>query len=66
MKYEVKLSINLSFACSLRLGELLGLTWDCVDVSEESIERGECCIHINKELQRVAKRSLEALGEEEV
>ena len=29
---------NLSFSCSLRISELLGLTWDCVDISEEAIE----------------------------
>lgn len=31
----LKLAINLSFACSLRMGEMLGLTWDCVDISPE-------------------------------
>lgn len=30
------LAINLSFACSLRMGEMLGLTWDCIDISEET------------------------------
>lgn len=38
---KLRLCINLSFSCSLRLGELLGLTWDCVDISPESIEAGE-------------------------
>lgn len=28
----LSLAINLSFACSLRTGEMLGLTWDCVDI----------------------------------
>ena len=37
---RLKLCLNLSFACSLRLGELLALTWDCVDISEESIREG--------------------------
>ena len=35
---RLKLAINLSFSCSLRLDELLGLTWDCVDISPEAIE----------------------------
>ncbi|GAA6376221.1 hypothetical protein I230019B6_15810 [Firmicutes bacterium i23-0019-B6] len=35
---RLKLAINLSFSCSLRLGEMLGLTWDCVDISPEAIE----------------------------
>jgi integrase len=50
----LKLCINLAFACSLRIGELLGLTWDCVDISDESIKNGTAYIFINKELQRKA------------
>lgn len=38
---RLKLSINLAFACSLRIGELLGLTWDCVDISPGSIAAGK-------------------------
>lgn len=34
---KLKLAINLAFSCSLRIGEVLGLTWDCIDVSEEAI-----------------------------
>ena len=49
----LKLAINLAFSCSLRIGELLGLTWDCVDISPESIEQGRASIFIEKELQRV-------------
>ena len=30
---HLKLAINTSFACSMRIGEILGLTWDCVDIS---------------------------------
>ena len=37
---RLKLCLNLAFSCSLRIGELLGLTWDCVDISEESIATG--------------------------
>ena len=29
---RLKLAIGLAFSCSLRLGELLGLTWDCIDI----------------------------------
>ena len=35
--YGNKMCIRDS-SCSLRLGELLGLTWDCVDISPEAIE----------------------------
>ena len=58
--------MNLSFSCSLRLGELLGLTWDCVDVSEEAMLRNRASIFINKELQRVRKDSMKALGNKDI
>ena len=38
------LAINLSFACSLRMGEMLGLTWDCIDISEESLRENNASI----------------------
>ena len=34
---RLKLALNLAFSCSLRMGEMLGLIWDCVDISEEAI-----------------------------
>ena len=60
---NLKLAMNLSFSCSLRLGELLGLTWDCIDISEESIRGGIASVYVNKELQRVNKDVMEKLGE---
>lgn len=62
----LKLAINLSFACSLRIGELLALTWDCVDISLESIECGKASIYIKKELQRVDKDTLNALDGKDI
>ena len=58
----LKLAINVTFSASLRMGELLGLTWDCVDVSEESIAEGKASIFINKELQRVSREALDQLN----
>ena len=63
---KLRLCINLSFSCSLRLGELLGLTWDCVDITPESIDAGRVSIYINKELQRVDVASLDALENKNV
>lgn len=56
----------MAFACSLRAGELLGLTWDCVDISEEAINTGYASITINKELQRVTKDALKVLDNKDV
>ena len=57
----LKLAMNLSFAASLRIGELCGLTWDCVDISPEAVENGICSIYINKEYQRVSKEAVNHL-----
>lgn len=63
---RLKLAINLSFACSMRIGEILGLTWDCVDITPESIRAGKAYVYINKELQRVNKTALSALDKKDV
>ena len=63
---DLKLAINVAFACSLRIGELLGLTWDCVDVSEESLAEGKPYIHVTKELQRVNKGAKDTLEDKDV
>ncbi len=63
---RLKLCLNLAFACSLRIGELLGLTWDCVDISQESIDAGNASISITKELQRVNKNVLNALESKDI
>lgn len=47
----LRLALNLAFACSLRMGEMLGLTWDCIDVSDASIKSGNAYLFVNKELQ---------------
>ena len=63
---RLRLCINLSFSCSLRLGELLGLTWDCVDISEEAISENRAYVFINKQVERVSKEAVEELDSKEV
>lgn len=63
---RLKLAINLSFACSLRLGEVLALTWDCVDIAPESIKAGTAFLYVNKELQRVSKDIMKTLEKKDV
>lgn len=58
---NLALALNLAFSCSLRMGEMLALTWDCIDIAPESIEKEKASIFVNKELQRVQKQSLDAL-----
>ncbi len=57
----LKLAMLLALGCSMRIGEILGLTWDCVDLSEESLAAGNASLFINKELKRCEKSSVEAL-----
>lgn len=63
---NLSLALNLAFSCSLRMGEMLGLTWDCVDISEESIKNGCAFVFVNKELQRVNRDALVQLNEKGV
>ena len=62
----LSLALNLAFSCSLRMGEMLGLTWDCIDISRTSIEQGRASIFVNKELQRVNRDALEKLDDKGV
>ena len=49
-----------------RLGELLGLTWDCVDITEEAINENRAYINVNKQVERVSKKAVEELNSKEV
>ena len=63
---RLSLAIHLAFSCSLRLGEIVGLTWDCVDIAEESIQANNASIYVNKELSRVSKDALMKLDNKDV
>ena len=60
------LAISIAFACSLRMGEMLGLTWDCVEMSNNSIENQTAFIYVDKELQRVSKAAMQDLGSKDI
>lgn len=62
----LKLSMNLAFSGSLRIGELAALTWDCVDVSPEAIEEDRAYIYVNKEYQRVSREVLKTLDNKDI
>ena len=50
----------------LRLGELLGLTWDCMDISEEAIAENRSYSIINKEVERVSKKAVDDLHSKDI
>lgn len=56
---ELHLAVHLAFVCSLRIGEVLGLTWDCVD-----FDNG--VIHIEKTCQRIKKDTLNKVSKESI
>ncbi len=60
------LAINLSFTCTLRVGEILGLTWDCINIAPEAIEAGEAFLIVNKELQRANRNCMEELSDKDI
>ena len=53
------LGLHLCFVCSLRPGEALGLTWDCVNFDERYIR-------INKTLQRAPIDAIKALPKDSI
>ena len=63
---KLYVAMNLSFACSLRMGEILGLTWDNVHISDEDIADDNAYVYIDKELARASKRAIETLGEKDI
>lgn len=58
----LKLTMLLALGCSMRIGEILGLTWDCVDISTEHLQAETASVSVSKELMRCKKDSIAALG----
>ena len=48
---QLHLAVHLAFICSMRVGEVVGLTWECIDFKNG-------VIRVNKILQRVEKKAL--------
>ncbi len=63
---KLYLAINLAFACSLRFGEICGLTWDCLDISDAAILNENAYLKVEKVLARVDEEAVKALGEDDI
>jgi len=59
-------AMNLSFACSLRVGEILGLTWDNIHITAEDIATDNAHLFVGKELQRASLAAIRALDQKDV
>ena len=57
---------HLAFTATLRIGELLGLTWDEMDISEEAIANNRAYVIISKQVERVSRNAVEALNSKEI
>lgn len=63
---KLYIAMNLAFACSLRMGEILGLTWKNVHIEDENIATDNAYIYIEAELTRASKQAIETLGEKDI
>ncbi|ENQ0442705.1 tyrosine-type recombinase/integrase family protein [Listeria monocytogenes] len=60
------LSMQLAFSCSLRIGEITGLTWKDIIIDDESIENGTARVIVTKELSRVSLNAMQKLKEKDI
>ncbi|SHK28688.1 Phage integrase family protein [Hespellia stercorisuis DSM 15480] len=58
--------MHLAFSCSMRIGEITGLTWEDVIIDEESINNNQARVIINKELSRVSVTAMQKLKEKDI
>lgn len=63
---KLYVAMNLAFACSLRMGEILGLTWKNVHIEDENIAADNAYVYIEAELTRASKQAIEMLGEKDI
>ncbi|MDD8036509.1 MAG: site-specific integrase [Thomasclavelia ramosa] len=63
---KLAIAIHLSFACSLRLGEVLGMQWKNAHISDIDIENDNAYIDVVQELVTVSTDALTALDSKDV
>ncbi len=59
-------AINLAFACSMRYGEIAGLTWDNVHITDDDIDDENSYLYIDKELSRCSREVRELLDDKDI
>ncbi len=57
----LKICMLMALGCSMRIGEVLGLTWDSIHITDQLMESQECYLQVTKELRRCDKSCVEAL-----
>lgn len=57
----LRLCLLFALLCSMRIGEILGLTWDCVHIDDNIATQVAPCLRVKKELQRTSKAAVDSL-----
>jgi len=60
---NLKIALYLAIICTMRIGEINGLQWQNVDITEETIANDTSCIFDAHELKRCNKNDLKLLEE---
>lgn len=63
---KLYIAINLAFACSLRMGEITGLTWNYVHISDDDIANDNAYLQVEQELARVNQDAINAVGDKDI
>ena len=63
---KLYVAMNLAFACSMRYGEICGLTWDKVHISDEDIANDDSHLWIEQELARVSREARQHLDDKDI
>lgn len=63
---KLYIAMNLAFACSMRIGEILGLQWTKVHISDADIAEDNAHVMIEQELSRVSKDARQFLDEKDI
>jgi len=61
----LSLAIQLALGCSLRMGEILGLQWKYLDLSDASVEAGRASLVVRQELERVNLSDIQRVSQNE-
>lgn len=63
---KLYVAMNLAFACSLRIGEISGLDWDKMHITEEDIANDNAHLFVEQELARVSREAMAELDEKDI
>ena len=63
---KLYIAMNLVFACSVRMGEILGVTWKNVHIEDENIAADNAYVYVEAELTRASKQAIEMLGQKDI